>query len=124
LNRRADAIAVLDRAVELYPDHVPARAGRGVLLARDGRRDEAIRDAKDALLRNTDPSNLFQVGCIYALTSKSHPEDRVEALRLLSGALQRGFGRQYLDTDHDLDPLRDDAEFKRLVAAAKAKKGK
>ncbi len=124
LNRRADAIAVLDRAVELYPDHVPARAGRGVLLARDGRRDEAIRDAKDALLRNTDPPNLFQVGCIYALTSKTNPEDRVEALRLLSGALQRGFGLQYLDTDHDLDPLRDDAEFKRLVAAAKAKKGK
>jgi tetratricopeptide (TPR) repeat protein len=123
LNRRAEAIAALDRTVELYADYVPARAGRGVLLARDGRRDEAIRDAKDALLRNTDPPNRFQVGCIYALTSKTHPEDRIEALRLLSDALQRGFGLQYLDTDHDLDPIRDDAEFKRLVAAAKAKKG-
>ena len=124
LNRRAEAIAVLDRAVEFYPDYVPARAGRGVLLAREGRRNEAIRDAKDALLRNTDPPNLFQVGCIYALTSRTNPEDKTEAFRLLWSALQRGFGLQYIDTDRDLDPLRDDPEFKRLVAAVRARKEK
>ena len=44
---------MLDRAVELYPDYAPARAGRGVLLARAGRRAEAVRDAEDALLRDT-----------------------------------------------------------------------
>ena len=46
--RTKDAVKVLDRAVALYPDFVPARVGRGVLLARLGRRDEAIRDAQEA----------------------------------------------------------------------------
>jgi serine/threonine protein kinase/Flp pilus assembly protein TadD len=46
LGRPDDALAVLNRAVELHPDHVPLRAGRGVELARRGKRDEALRDAR------------------------------------------------------------------------------
>jgi tetratricopeptide (TPR) repeat protein len=122
LNRRKEAIAVLDRAVEFYPDYVPARAGRGVLLAREGQREAALRDARDSLLRDTNPPNLYQVGCIYSLTSTTQAEDRREAYRLIWSALQRGFGHGYLDTDPDLDPLRDAPEFQRLVSAAKAKK--
>src|SRR5262249_17528221 len=34
LNRQDEAIEVLNRTVALYPHFVPARAGRGVLLAR------------------------------------------------------------------------------------------
>src|SRR5207237_10789115 len=37
LNRPAEAIGILDKEVSLYPDYVPARAGREVLLARAGR---------------------------------------------------------------------------------------
>ena len=80
LNRSAEAIAVLDRAVELHPDSVQIRAGRGVLLARAGMRAEAIRDAREALRRDTRAPNLYQVGCIYALTAKTHPEDKREAV--------------------------------------------
>jgi serine/threonine protein kinase/Flp pilus assembly protein TadD len=120
MNRPADAIKVLDRAVEAYPDYVPARAGRGVLLARTGKRDEAIRDAKDALLSDTRAPNLYQVGCIYALTARTHPEDRTEALRLLWGGLKTGFGLDIVDSDPDLDPIRDDPEFRRMVARAKS----
>jgi len=120
LNRPDDALAVLDRAVEFHPDHVPTRAGRGVELARRGRRDAALRDAREALLRDTRAPNLYQVGCIYALTSKTHTEDRVEAFRLLWSALKTGFGLDLVDTDTDLDPVRGDPEFRRLVAAARA----
>src|SRR5262249_44389366 len=48
LGRPREAIAVLDRAVEQHPDYVLARAGRGVLLARLGRREAALKDAEAA----------------------------------------------------------------------------
>jgi tetratricopeptide (TPR) repeat protein len=119
LGRTAEAVPVLDRAVELYPEYVPARAGRGVLLARIGRRDAAIRDAKEALLRDGTGPNLYQVACIYALTAKDHPEDKAEALRLLRSGLRTGFGLDIVDTDTDLDPIRSEPEFKKVVAEAR-----
>src|SRR5206468_10681054 len=52
LGRNEDAARVLDKAVELYPDFILARAGRGVLLARLGQRDAAHKDADDCLARD------------------------------------------------------------------------
>jgi tetratricopeptide (TPR) repeat protein len=115
LNRPAEAIAALDRAVELYPDYVPARAGRGVLRARAGDRAGAIRDAEDALTRDSRPPNLYQVGCIYAQTAAEAPADRFKALELLSAALRGGFGREYLGSDPDLNPIRPSSEFRKLL---------
>jgi tetratricopeptide (TPR) repeat protein len=120
LNRADDAIAVLDRAVELHPDSAAFRAGRGVLLARAGRRDAALRDAKDALLRDTHAPNVYQVGCIYALTTKQNPDDRREALRLLWAGLKTGFALDIVDTDADLDALRRDFDFRNMVRDARA----
>jgi tetratricopeptide (TPR) repeat protein len=115
LNRTLEAIMLLDRAVEWYPDHVPFRAGRGVLLARVGQRDRALADAEESLLRDTQPSNLYQVGCIYALTAKETPEDRFKAMELIGKALRAQFGRNLIERDSDLDPIRKTPEFKKLV---------
>jgi hypothetical protein len=115
LNRPAEAIAALDRAVELYPDYVPARAGRGVLRARAGDRTGAIQDAEDALTRDARPPNLYQVGCIYALTAAKAPTDRFKAVELIASAVRGGFGREYLASDPDLGPIRSSSEFSRLL---------
>src|SRR5262249_3392513 len=40
LGRADESIAALGRAAELFPNHAPFRAGRGVLLARQGKRQE------------------------------------------------------------------------------------
>ncbi|MCI0700905.1 MAG: protein kinase [Planctomycetia bacterium] len=120
LNRPDEALVVLNRAVRFHPDYVPARAGRGVLLARAGKRDEALRDAKEALLRDTRAPNLYQVGCIYALTAKTHPDDKLEALKLLWAGLKTGFALDIVDTDTDLAALRNDADFNEIVKDAKA----
>jgi serine/threonine protein kinase/Flp pilus assembly protein TadD len=118
LNRPTEARAVLDRVVSLYPDYAQARAGRGVLLARLGQRTEALGDAEASLRLDTRPENLYQVACIYALTSRSQSDDRLEAFRLLTTALRGGYGFDLLETDHDLDAIRKLPEFHRLVAAA------
>jgi eukaryotic-like serine/threonine-protein kinase len=121
LGKPAEAIWVLDRAVELYPESAPAVAGRGVLSARAGKRTEAVRDAEEALLRDSRAPNLYQVGSIYALTAKDQPGDKAKAFELLWAALRTGFGLDIVDTDGDLDPIRTEPEFKRLVANAKAR---
>ncbi len=120
LGRTEDAVAVLDRAVEQHPEYVLARAGRGVLLARLGRRDAALRDAAAALGLDATPLVRYQVACIYALTSRAHPDDRSEAYRHLSDALRGGFGFDLLDTDDDLKPVREQPPFRQLVVAARA----
>ena len=117
--KRDAAAELLDKAVGRYPEHVPFRAGRGVLHARMGKRDLAIRDAKESLLQDTSPSNFYQVAGIYALTSNTAPDDRRESLHLLRTALNAGFGFEYLDGDPDLEPIRKSAEFRELVAAAR-----
>jgi tetratricopeptide (TPR) repeat protein len=121
--RNADAARTLDRAVANHPDYIPARAGRGVLLARLDRREAAHKDAVDCLARDNKPLTFYQLAGIYALTSKTHPDDRKQAFRLLSVALQRGFGFDLLETDKDLDPIRNRPEFKKLVDAARAIRG-
>lgn len=119
LNRKDEALQILDRAVELYPDHVPTIAGRGVNLARRGKRNEALKDAEDALRRDSKAPNLYQVACIYALTSKIEKNDSIKCFTLLWGALRTGFGLDLVDADPDLNAVRKEAEFQRIVADAK-----
>jgi tetratricopeptide (TPR) repeat protein len=120
LGRNQDAARVLDMVVETHPDFVPGRAGRGVIRARLGQREAAHKDAVDCLARDNQPLTLYQLAGIYALTSQKHPDDRAQAFRLLSVALQKGVGFDLLETDRDLDPIRPSPEFQRLVEAARA----
>jgi tetratricopeptide (TPR) repeat protein len=119
LGRTREAVATLDRAVELYPEDVQVRAGRGVLLARQGQRDAALRDAAEVLRRDDRPFTLYQVAGIYAQTSRQQAGDRSEALRLLAQALHGRTGLDLLDGDPDLDPVRSLPEFERIVKAAR-----
>ncbi len=123
LHKDDKSLETMNDAVRCYPDSALTRGGRGVLLARIGKRDEAIADGEEALLIDNDPSTLYQVACIFALTSKPGNLDRERALQLLSGALRTGFGLDMVDKDIDLDPLRKLPEFINLVKAARALAG-
>jgi eukaryotic-like serine/threonine-protein kinase len=116
LGRTQDAVVELDRAVSLYPDFVPARVGRGVLLARLGRREEAIRDAEDSRKRDASGDTTYRAACVYALTSNGHPADRAMAVRLLSIALgQDAAWIEIARSDPDLAAIRDDPGFRNLL---------
>ena len=114
--KTGEALELLDRAVAHHPDHARTRATRGVLLARLGRRAEAVVDA-EALQATADAAVLFQLGALYAQTSRAEPKDRAEAMRLLRLALKKGHGHDQLGSP-DFAPLRQTAEFQRLVRAA------
>jgi tetratricopeptide (TPR) repeat protein len=119
LGRVADGIAVLDGLIADEPDFIPARAGRGVYLARLGKRDLAHADAAEVLKRNPPPLFRYQVAGIFALTSASHPKDADEAVKLLAAALHDHGGLEHVDSDPDLASLRKDARFQSVVLAAK-----
>jgi tetratricopeptide (TPR) repeat protein len=120
LGRTEASIDVLSRLMRLHPDFAHARASRGVLLARLGKRDEAIRDGEEILKRDDSPRIRYQVGSLYAVTSRVEPADRERALELIRSAIKDGYGWDYLLTDTDLDPIRDDPRLREMVRFAKS----
>jgi tetratricopeptide (TPR) repeat protein len=120
LNKLPESIAVLDGVLKDYPTYLPSLGGRGVLLARLGKRAEALADAAACEKLSRRAETLYQVAGIYALTSRAVADDRRQAYRLLADALsERGYGLDLIDRDGDLDPIREQEEFNRVVAAAK-----
>jgi serine/threonine protein kinase/Flp pilus assembly protein TadD len=119
LDRPADAVATLDKAIQYHPETASLRSTRAVYLARMGRRDAAHRDAESALDLSGDAATRYQVAGVYSLTSKQNPDDRKEAMRLLAAALKKDYGFEYLDVDPELAPIRELDEYKSLVSAAR-----
>lgn len=121
LNRLKEAVAALDQLLKYYPDHNAARAGRGVVLARLGECARARQDAEECLRHERSGFFLFQIAGLYSQISRHEkaPDAKEQALRLLAGALRNGFSEwESLKTDRDLDPIREETEFKRLLQVA------
>src|SRR5262249_45476880 len=123
LSRPRDAVAALDQLLEIYPEYVEARAGRGVYLARLGEKDRAARDADDCLLEDRSPFRLYQMAGLFAQLWKHdhNPGTREQAVQLLSRALRAGIAdfKPIDKDDPDIAPLRNDPEFQRLVEHAR-----
>jgi tetratricopeptide (TPR) repeat protein len=122
LGRTNDAVVVLDRILELYPEYVKARSGRGMMRARAGNWAEAKADAEETLRLDGSPAFTYYVAGIYAQLSRHDAVHKTEALRLLSAALRAGFGHDYIETDKDLDPIRTTPEFRRVLDGVQALK--
>lgn len=117
--KNREAMDALTRIIEIEPASPDAWSGRGVLHARFGDRGEALADAREALRLSEAPATKYQVAGIYAMTSRTNPDDRGESLSLLDAALRDGFGFDLLDRDRELDPIRQGDDFKRIVTAAR-----
>jgi tetratricopeptide (TPR) repeat protein len=124
LGKDREAIAVLDTAIDLFPDNSEFCAGRGVHRARLGDDTPALSDARRSLALSTEPPNLYQVACIFALTAKRRPENRPRACELLARAMAGGFGLEFVDKDSDLDPIRDSDEYRHVIGAARPLKNR
>lgn len=113
---------MLDQLVEAAPDDQLARVNRGVLLARLGRKAEAVADAEAAANGTPSADVVYRVACIYALLvnddDKSLQPLAVKWLRSALRAQPSLVGTAL--SDRDLAPLHQDPDFRRLVAAAYA----
>jgi serine/threonine protein kinase/Tfp pilus assembly protein PilF len=115
LDQPREALAALDRVIELYPGYTQGRIGRAVLLARQGKRAEAHADVRDSLARDHNAMTLYQAANVYALTSRQEPKDRERVIPLLAVALWGGFGLDEVDHDADFEAVRQLLELSKLV---------
>ena len=115
------AIAALDRILAANSNNQKARAGRCVLLARLGRDAEALHEIEllSQLGERTQPSTLYQVGTAHALLAPRRSASQAAAIKYIAKALKRNYGAEFLDTDSDLDPIRELPNFAALIAATK-----
>jgi serine/threonine protein kinase/tetratricopeptide (TPR) repeat protein len=114
-----ESLVVLTQLVDLYPGYVKARIGRGVLLARQGKRAEAHADAVAALALDQTGETLYMAANVYALTSKQDPKDAERVYPLLAAALLKGFGSNVIAEDTDMDPVREKPWFRQVVDVAR-----
>lgn len=120
LHDTAGALEAQSTACKLYPEYAPARSAQAILLARLGHRHEAHKQAAQAALLTSDPKTIYQVSCVYAITGKTHPEDRNQALQYLREAFRNGF-REFtiLESDPDIRSLKSLSEYQQALDAAK-----
>ena len=119
LDKPAEVLEVLERALKLSPDDANLRGGRAVLLARLGRADEAKAEVKKGLEMRSRPDDLIRAASAYAVLGPKDPQAAPEAVRLLAQALLQGEGFGIVETDADLARVKDDAAFRRVAEAVR-----
>jgi len=99
-------------ALRLAPDDVAAHNNYANLLVEQQRLDEAEGHYRRAIeLEPTHPKPYFNLACLYSLLGR-----KAEAVVYLRDALERSPNlRTEAATDPDLDALREDPEFRRLL---------
>jgi serine/threonine protein kinase/Flp pilus assembly protein TadD len=111
---RERLVKVLRQQLELVPEDVRARILLASQLAyiNEDDADESIRHLQTAVaLRPGDANTLYNAACTYGVLGK-----KAEALETVKKAFAAGYGnRNWAANDSDLDCLRDDPEFQKLV---------
>ena len=116
--RLEEAVSFFDRAVQAAPDFVEARRYRSIALARSSAWGKASRDIHWCLEREPGSGEtLYAAACVSSLAAGKlgTPETSRQALDLLRQALDRGVGRNKFTADPDLEAIRNQPEFGRLV---------
>jgi tetratricopeptide (TPR) repeat protein len=105
-------IGFFERARRREPDCEPVLEALGHAYTQHGRLEEGLEvDRRLAELRPEDPIVQYNLACSYALLGSK--EDGLEAL---GRAIELGYDDlEHLESDRDLDGIRDDERFAELV---------
>jgi tetratricopeptide (TPR) repeat protein len=130
LQKHADAEKDWDKAIELSPseEQPGVRAFRATSLANAGRLAEAVTEVAELTKSATwSPAQWYDFACVYALASGKIADKKREyadrAMGLLQKAVHAGFSdAAHMKQDHDLDPLRERADFKALAGKLQSAK--
>ena len=119
LGHNAEAGAAYSRCIEVVRQQLSVNPGDGRALylgaicwARIGRRKEALAWAARALaLDPEDSATLYNVACLYAVLDRTK-----EALDCLKRVVRSGWRKEWIKNDPDLNSLRDNPEFQKLLS--------
>jgi len=108
----ARSIEVAQQQLSMNPGDVLALYLGAICWARIGRKKEALAWAAKALaLDSTDSAVLYNVACLYAVLNRTQ-----EALNCLKKVVRSGWRKEWIKNDPDLNSLRNNREFQRLVS--------
>jgi adenylate cyclase len=111
-----------ERAIAQDPTNGSALAGGANCLSVLGEEDRAREWIERALL--LDPDNLnMRYNVVCTLAHKRHADDAIEALEPFLEAITSSTRIRHLEADPDLDSIRDDPRFKKMLASAKRRLG-
>jgi adenylate cyclase len=110
---RLGALETIQRHLEMNPHDTRALYFGAQNLCLVGENEKGLELAERALGQDQDePVVLYNVACFYALQG-----DLDRSLELLTRAVDQGWGdREWLETDSDLNILREDKRFKALLS--------
>jgi len=117
LNQFDKAIEALEKSIELDPAYALGHYDLGVVLSRiKGREPEALKLFKHAITLNPEGAlPYYAIACLYALQKR-----RQLAFDYLLKSIEHGYDDlEYIDNDHDLDMLREDPEFQKIMEKIK-----
>jgi eukaryotic-like serine/threonine-protein kinase len=120
------ALEPLNELLQLRPYNQMARAGRCVLYARQGIVQACLKDIEflESAFSRLEPATLYQMACAHGLLSDQRSESMEVALRYLAQSVIRGYGADLLESDPDLDRLRNDPRFQMLLSMSKLVHGR
>jgi len=106
------ALERLERHLEIHPDDPRANYLSADALLQAGDRDGAMRRAeRAAALDPDDPYTTYGLACIYSRLGEID-----KSVVALESAIGCGFGHKaWIENDGDLDPIRGDARFQKLL---------
>jgi adenylate cyclase len=112
MKARLDALGTLERHLEMNPNDTRALYVCAQNLCCVGEQDKGLELAERALGQDREePVVLYNVACFYV-----HAGDKDRALELLESAVDKGWGdKAWLETDSDLDSIRDLPRFQAIL---------
>jgi serine/threonine protein kinase/tetratricopeptide (TPR) repeat protein len=116
LKRYEEAVEVIEKTVPLAPNDTVILAARGLLYARTGKPDLAVKDAAAVLTKEHSPHSRMVVATCYAVVCQSRPELKPEVVKVLDGLSQSGVDVSGTRADPDFAALHDDPDFLRVTA--------
>lgn len=115
LKRYDDAAEVMEKVIPLAKGDMVLLVSRGLLHARLGRADDAVRDVTAALASDRRTHVRMAAATTYALLARTKPDSKAEAMRLLVELKKDGHSLVELKADPDFSALHDDPDFRRLT---------
>jgi adenylate cyclase len=112
MKARLSSLDLIDRHLRMNPHDTRALCMAANQLSNVGEMEKGKEMAEEALARGeNEPLVLYNIACFFAMNG-----DFDRSLELLEGAVESGWGdRAWLETDSDLDSLRNDPRFRGLL---------